>query len=360
MINLANKEIVGRTFWDALHEFWQYGVFVIIIIIVVAVLCYIIAHPNIAREWNQFFVEIKATFIPKSRKNSFQKKLNNTVSSAILRFEKSFPTFKSKFLPYSLKIEWIGVDEDVTPLIKDKQAIFYINNFKDEEKQTATVVYEYVDKCFAETTKYYFSENESVATNILVTRKVLQKGKPNVLKYYERNLINEYIKGEEMQRIFDRFSDIGNAGLFLPIFMNELEKFTSGLYPTNPTEEISDVIKSFADFVYKIANKEPGEKVETYFPQLSVRVILAVGKSFKISTPLKRIENDMKKQVKTTYIIASGSKNKYAKIIAEKAYYNNLNYFEEPIKISCERKSGNYINPVEAVCYELNKIDNEN
>lgn len=365
----------GKTLFDFLYIIWlNWPAFFIIILFLIALLLgsiiYFILHPKILIEWNLIITEKIAKYQPKKRKQSFENKLKNTISSSVNKFDNEFASFKKTIFPYHLKLQWISADDNIEPIFEDKQAIIYVNDYTDEVKQAVTIIHTYVSKGFAEKVKFYTDKTLERAIDIIIVKKILQNSKPAILSYYTRDCLASEIKASESIKIaYSNFSKIDQAGLFIPILMNELDKYCSNMYPLDADNTILRTMKNLILFIHSIANKSPFEIVNTKFVEngISIRIILAKEDTVNeeiisdekinekdILQKYRYLDNDICNKIITLYIIASGNNIKYADNLSMKIYNHYNDYFDEPKKISFKRY-GRIIKGTNAVCYEINK-----
>ena len=343
------------TLYDLLWELLQKSIWILLVCALIFLVVYMIIHPEKTREWNAFFTEKKAAFYPKEQNRSFEKRISLSLDSAMTNFATVFPAFKKRFLPYELKIEWITGEEDMTPVLNGKQAIIYVNDYRDDTKQIVTVISSFVETGFAEKAKYYMDNNLEKAVNVLVTKKVVQSSKPHVLQYFNREFLPEqFCRSEKIRNIYDNLCKIDLQGLFIPIFINEMDKLACSIYPMDNTHEIQVLIYKFLEFILKIATKQR-DSVPTLFKEseISVKIVLAISdRTADITPQLESIDLSLDNGISTVYIIASGSKIPFAEQIANQVYAKNYGRLEDPRFFQYKRK-GRKLESTDAVCYEL-------
>ena len=90
------------TFWDLANKFIEKGGLAwTLLVIVLAGLVWLIAHPDVVKAWNVQISMWIAACVPKKRKRAFEKRLNLTIDSARKKFSEAVPPFMQRFLPYS-------------------------------------------------------------------------------------------------------------------------------------------------------------------------------------------------------------------------------------------------------------------
>ena len=87
------------TFWDFLFKFIDNGGLAwTLFALALAAVIWLIAHPQVVKEWNVQITMWIAAIAPKKRKKAFAKRLNLTIDSAKTKFTESAPPLMKKFL----------------------------------------------------------------------------------------------------------------------------------------------------------------------------------------------------------------------------------------------------------------------
>lgn len=196
------------------------------------------------------------------------------------------------------------------------------------------------------------------AINVLVTKKLVQKSRPYILNYFGREFLpKQFNRSERVCLAYDNLCKIDNQGLFLPIYVNELNKYARQLYPTDVTIEIETIIIDFSNFILNIALKRPDEFVVTRFIRtgISIHIVLAKNES---DADIKRVTDAIGESfsngIDTVYVIGSGSKTIVAEEITKRAYEEYAYMLEEP-KIVQYIRSGKSTGGTSAVSYEITR-----
>ena len=89
----ADPSVVGRTGWDFLSEILSKGFPWFLAVAGLILIGYIVAHPNIATEWNVFFSTLIAKFIPRKRKKTFERRVDLTLQKARSGIKRAMPKY---------------------------------------------------------------------------------------------------------------------------------------------------------------------------------------------------------------------------------------------------------------------------
>lgn len=347
------------TFWDLANKFIEKGGLAwTLLVIVLAGLVWLIAHPDVVKAWNVQISMWIAACVPKKRKRAFEKRLNLTIDSARKKFSEAVPPFMQRFLPYDLKVRWIDGNESMEAVVEDRQIVVYVPSYKNEMQQAIGVLHNYCINGFAQKAKLYMPKDAKQASDIIITQKLAQHAGHNVYDYFNREYLPELIKKDRSYAlILEKLQQVDSDGLFLPILLNEIDKYANRIYPSVPTPEKMDVIMHFMNFIYKIATRDRGELVPLTFVEdsIKIRIILAVSDvTSSIDKPVKEAEEAIQsRSVNTVYVLASGFKMGYAREISDNIYKRNPQDVYEPIE-TCYKRYRRQANGSDSICFEIN------
>ena len=369
---MTNSETVGRTGWDFLSIVIQRGIPWVIAVVAICVIGYIISHPGVAKEWNVFISTVIARIVPRKRKKTFERRIDLTLQKARDGIKQAMPEYVERFLPYSLQIEWVEsnandtLDEsNIESVIKDKQIILYVPSYRNEEKQAVNIMYNFCRKGFAQKPKCYMKDEDCKATDLLITGKLAQNAGSHVFDYYNRVFIREMLQSDTtFKRSYDELKKIDVDGLFLPIFINEVDKYASRIYGSTIDTKTTRVIDHFKDYLLRIIEKNQDEDVELNFVEdgIAVHIELAVGNfatTKRIEGVIDKLEKLINKgTVSTIYILASGNKRSSANEIATGLEERVVQDIYEPRFTQYKRYTG-FNGGVESICYEIDIRERE-
>lgn len=347
------------TFWDFLCEFIEKGGLAwTLLVIALGGVFQLIAHPQVVKEWNVQITMWIAAIAPKKRKSAFEKRLNLTIDSVKTKFDESAPPLMKKFLPYDLKVEWVDENETPESFFDNNQVVVYVHSYKDESQQVIGILHSYCSKGFAQKPKIYMPSSVSKSSDMIITQKLAQYAGHNIYDYFNREYIPELLKKDRtFVAVFEKLRKIDTDGLFLPVLLNEIDKYANRIYPSVPSQEIMNPIIHLMDFIYNIVARAPGDLVPLTFceNEIKVRIILAVSDfSYCIDKPVQDAEATIKnRSVNTIYVLATGSKMNFAKDIADAIYKRNPQDVFEPIETNYKRYTKTP-SGADSICFEIN------
>lgn len=348
------------TGWDFLHYLIEKGFsWPGVVLILIGIIIWIITHPEKVVAWNVQIETWIAGIVPKKRKRAFEKRLNLTIETARTRFESAMPLYMQRFLPYDLKVTWVSEEETMDSILEDQQVIVYVPSYKDEAKQAVGVLYNYCSNGFVRNAKIYMPGDAVTASDLIMTEKLAQYAGRKVYDYFIRQYLPEKMgKDKTYRAVLNKLRQIDRDGLFLPVLINEIDKYVNKISPSPPSEEIVMTIIHLMEFVLKIATHDQGERVPLTFNEngIKIRVFLAVSDSqvSEIDSLIERIEQGvLNRSVDTIYILATGTKIGFAHEIATKVYERNPQDIFDPVTTQYKRYTKSAIG-TDAVCYEIN------
>jgi len=281
-----------------------------------------------------------------------------TIDSTKNKFSKDAPNFVRKLLPYDLKVKWVDEGDTLESVIEDKQIVVYVPTYKDEVKQAVGILHNYCTKGFAQKAKIYMPTEARKASDLIVTQKLTQYAGPSVYDYFNREYMPELLKQDKSYyAVLEQLRKVDNDGLFLPILLNEIDKFANKIYPTEPSPESMNVVIHFMNFIYRIISRSPGERVPLTFCEdaIRIKIILAVSVfTYELDKPIEEAENALRQHgINTVYVLATGSKIEFAREIASQIYERNPLAVYEPIETNYKRYTRKFAGK-DSICFEIN------
>ena len=257
-----------------------------------------------------------------------------------------------------MKVEWVDENETSESFLTDNQIIVYVHSYKDESKQVIGILHSYCTKGFATKAKVYMPTSVCKSSDLIITQKLAQCAGHNIYDYFNREYIPEILKQDKTYvAVFEKLRKVDKDGLFLPVLLNEIDKYANKLYPSAPSNEIMGIIVRFMDFIYEVVVRDPGELVNLTFceDEIKVKILLAISDSAHgIDKAVQDAEIAIQhRSVNTIYILATGSKIDFAKDIANAIYRQNPYDVFEPVETNYKRytKSPSGAN---SICFEIN------
>jgi len=152
-----------------------------------------------------------------------------------------------------------------------------------------------------------FEKSIDLAVLKKLANKLGKHGKSTFKRYF---LDPETEIDSQISNLIVKLQSLDEHGFFIPIFINELELLSEGLYTENDYNDYSEHIHQFLEYLLKIVNREIGQDIELeyYNPPFKVSTIM-LAKAQRADTQglkpyLKRLKTNLDKGSETVYIIS--------------------------------------------------------
>ncbi len=227
-----------------------------------------------------------------------------------------------------IEINWVLDDKD--PILKEDNTLIVC--LKRDKDQTRNILKA------AETTipiitysnlrlniKKYVAKSIDLVSLRNLAKKLGNHGRYAYKKYFlDPNLVED----ERIPELYQKLVEIDNRGYFVPIFLNELEYIGDGLFAEGDTNDYSDEIVGFMEYLIQIARIEVGDEVKqwSYFSKLfNAGIILLANNERMIKKGVKpyldRITKGLKQGHESIYILSEENSwdflNRYEKVLSE-------------------------------------------
>ena len=260
-----------------------------------------------------------------------------------------------ELLSFEPDIKWVG-QTTREEFIKGNKVIIRLDYHDDKNRTYALAALGFVRKSLLHVSKRYVPEEVIESSNLIVTRKILEKHNVEALNYLHTEVLIPLLKSDQkIREMYDTLIELENKAMFYQIFLPEL--FRMGLL-LNPkpisTETLQKEVRGLIEFLFTIATKEYDEIVPLrHRSQFFSIAIIIVARSetltaLGISPYVKRVSNALKEGYKNIYILAYNYKRKDARKIAERFKNNSLVESVHPIEGKVYHK--NFEKHKECVC----------
>lgn len=325
--------------------------------------CFIIViiffmNPDKIVTWKGIIFGLFSFFSTKADK----KKTANIIRGKILKATTELSKENEYIIPYDLNIEWVE-EETKEAFFNDNQIIIRMNRSSDPCKNFVTAVTTFVETGLMPKERRYVEEKLMQATDLQVSRLILENTYAAALNYFNSNIYDTKRKPDRtLNSYLSKIREIDTNGMLISVFLNEICHVANRIYPSDPSEELFKETLDFLNFLERIALRGNGDNTQLKFNGkfYKVNIILAVKNSTYYLNGeeyyYKKIEKAFNDGINSIYIFGLGSKRTITKKIAESAQKQN-----DRIK---EVIYHNYVhdrfhNPTKGVCAEIVLWDNE-
>jgi len=304
-------------------------------------------YPEKVEKWVILFSKLVAYFSEKHERRYISKHIEYNVNSLREKLCKE----SSGILPYKIEVEWINLDEIESYLQGDNVLIVKMKNHRNQSKNLAIAVKEYVPNALIPTARMYVEPSLMKAIDYVVSKEFLKRD-TSAFTYF-----SEVVKVEpKVKEFVEKVDKINEQGFLTRVLLSEYKKLGL-LYPREPTQEAYNETLDLESKVHALVIKKPEEKVS---PKICGRFIKAtlvpVAKEETvekggIEPHLTFIKNANNEGIKTFYVVAAGKTN----ILLAKTVVNRIEretnlkrvYEEEYTGIFRENKTKMYLGVLE-------------
>lgn len=333
-LKIMDAEVLQKLI-DFIKSYGFTGLLFIIIIIIVA-------FPEKAEKLKVLF--LTPTF--KLFKWGSKQYINSKITSHSYEF---LSKHIKKYLPdlpdYRIKIKWIDSDSD-SVLKENNTLILRIQETNDQTRNTLAAMRVALPKIVCPNLRHNIKDFASSAIDLTLLRKLSEKlGKyagPIYQKYF---LYPELEKHSQAAKLITKLLSIDRAGIFIAIFIEELNKYGSFLYTQAILDDRTDEIIDFLNFLVRFAEREIGEEIPLAYntQEFNIAFIL-LAKSMRAETEgvapyIKRIKKYVSLSYETIYIYAYPPARDFLTRLAHSIEGENEIIIEKRIKLELTDKN---------------------
>lgn len=231
-----------------------------------------------------------------SQANEF---LNSTVFSQLTNSER-----------YNVKVKWVTEIND--PFLSENGTlILRMKEEADQTKNILTAVNVALPHVFCQLIRQNINKTVEKSIDLSILKKLSNKlGKHGKLTFKRYFLDPETELDSQISRLIFKLQSLDEHGFFIPIFINELELLSEGLFADGDYTDYSEQILQFLEYLLKIVNREIGQDVELEYYNAPFKVsTIMLAKAHKADTEglrpyLKRLKTNLDKGSETVYIIS--------------------------------------------------------
>lgn len=235
------------------------------------------------------------------------------ISAKIISYSSEFLSNQMrKYLPnlpeVKLKIKWVSSSSD-SILKENNTLILRMEETNDQTRNTFAATKLALPKIILPILRHNLQEYATCAIDLAILRKLSDKiGKRAFPIYQKYFLYPEINKHHNAAKLLSKLITIDQKGIFVSIFLDELDRYGEYLYRKIITEDRTDEIVAFLDYLVKIADRQIGEDVPLAHDSSELRVaMLLLAKSLKAETMgvkpyLNRIQNYVKRGYEIVYV----------------------------------------------------------
>jgi predicted RNA-binding protein with RPS1 domain len=231
-----------------------------------------------------------------SQANEF---LNSSIFSLVAQTER-----------YDIKVKWVSEPND--PILKENGTlILRLKEENDQTKNILSAVHSALPHVLCPLIRSNMNSTCEKSIDLSVLKKLADKlGKHGNITFNKYFLKPETDNDKQVNDLIKQLLQIDKHGLFVPIFINELEVLGEYLNSENDKEDYSLQIINFIEYLLTIANREVGEEIELDYIRNPFKLgTILLAKAQKADTQglkpyLKRLNTKLDKGSDCVYVIA--------------------------------------------------------
>ncbi len=258
----------------------------------------------------RFFSDSEYFFV----KYNLQSKLNKYVDNA----RKKAPQIES----IRAKIQW--VDEQITreTFLLNGELVIKLEKSDNQNRNLVNATMAFITCGYLKKAKSYISNSQRDAIDLFVCYDILKEQKNEILNQFVQDYLKIGLSNDKISDFFNKFMDIDKAGLFFPVFIQELTFFGEKVFTQKKdANKIYDQIKILSNYLYNYSHRKLSEDIiNDYNGTYSKFAIRIIGKSIKINKEgenvykknLEKLDND----IETLYLIGNLKNKDFIKNVA--------------------------------------------
>jgi hypothetical protein len=247
-------------------------------------------------------------------KYNLQSKLNKYIDKA----RKKAPQIEAS----RAKIKWVDETTTKEHFLKNGQLVINLHKSDNENRNIINATMAFVTTGYLKKAKSYIANYQKDAIDLFVCYDIVKSEKREIVDQFAQDYLKEAMTNDKIADFFNKFMDIDRAGLYFPVFLQELTFFGEKVFTgKRDKNKIYEQIKILVNHLYRYANRKMNEDTITdYNGEYSKFAIRIIGKSFKINTEGERVyKRNLQKLgngIETLYLIGGLNNKDFVQSIA--------------------------------------------
>jgi hypothetical protein len=270
----------------------------------------ILANPDKAEKWFSLFWRLVMACglgIRVAHKKYVQHDFQGSVNEFVKKHAKAMPGFQVK----GVKLQWVDAEEKRQAFLEADRVVVRVKRDDPHHENFVKAVFLFVSTSLLFRAKRYISPPQGRAIDLFVSAEIFREQKPEVVDYFlERYLHPQIDDGSaKVTSLFHRFDGISTAGLFYPVFLQEMDYLGRKVWGTIKAQDVVLEVDELVGFLESLAQRRVGDdQVDLDFIKQYCRfMVVIVGKQVKMSKSLSPyvsyIRNGIPQNVETIYLV---------------------------------------------------------
>ncbi|MDO8497554.1 MAG: hypothetical protein Q7S61_03340 [bacterium] len=231
--------------------------------------------------------------------------VNNFLSKEIKDFE-----------PINVQLDW--VEETYLPeaFFNDGKLIVRLKQSDNQNRNFVNASLVFIAQNVLRKAKRYISDKQRESIDLFVAKKMFEKEKDDVMTQFVDDYLSEKIDDEKVGAFFEKYHYIDTAGLFFPVFIQEMSFLGEKVFAQRKDQTIYQEVNGLIEFLDKYSVRKIGDtSIDSKFNGLYCKfgmMIVGIGGRIKSegSSPYEtHLEYLQSSGVESIYLIGD-SRNK--------------------------------------------------
>ena len=249
--------------------------------------------------------------------NDFVKRLNKKMHS---------------FVPIKMNIQF-STDEDLEGFQSGGKYLIRVKRDINPNKNFVNVAMFFLSKHLLLKAKKQISPKQQQSIDLFVAKKLYEEEKESVMSEFVDLFLQPKTDDDRIRELFDKHTNSNKAGLFFPIFLQEMVFLGERVFSNPKNNRIQEEVSSLISFLDKYSKRKVGDEgVESKFNgQFSKFAIMIVGinhkvRKNKIFVYTKYIKTLIENGTESIYLVGNAKNKKFSTEVGKKIQEENNTY----------------------------------
>lgn len=212
--------------------------------------------PEKVQIWASIFWKLAKLFY----KGAEKKYIAYDIQGRINEFNKKIKKNVNNYEPIGIKIQWIQKGS-VTSFLQDNTLLVRIRKSENQARNFVVATMAFLSQVMLKKAKRYVSPTQKESVDLFVARKLFEEEKPELVDFFvSKFLIPRTDISAKIAGYIDKYSIIDKAGLFFPLFIQELIFLGNKVFGQKKESVIIHEVNGLIDFLKKYSERDVGDE----------------------------------------------------------------------------------------------------
>ena len=286
-----------------------------------AVITLVFCFPEKVEKWAALFWKVVLQFgiaLRIAHKRYIQHDIQASINDFLKMRSKDTPGFQVQ----GVKLEWVDAELKKKAFIDKGAVVVRVKRDDPHHENFVRAVYFFVATSLLYRAKRYISPSQGQAIDLFVTTQLFREEKPEVVSYFVEEYLHRTLDDHtKIAGYFERFDTVEKAGLFFPVFLQELDYLGEKVFGNRRLDKVVVEVDEMLKFLEAISSRRVGDDTTdlNFVRQYCKFAIIIVGKSFKVAqsiAPYVNFVRKLEKSTETVYLIGRAENESSIKKVA--------------------------------------------